>query len=175
MPLAIALAGWTLMAFPDGRLPSPGLRVAVVVMLVAAGVLAVVSALWPVEYDRIGLVAPHPLHLPGAEAAARFWEYAKASYVLFQLLWTVAVVGRIRRARGDEVRQMRWLVYAVVMAVVLLVAGLLVLGSPLPGLLVLPLIPVAAGFAILKLRLYDIDPVINKTLVVGAMLLVSSL
>lgn len=119
-----------------------------------------------------GLSAPHPLQLPGAEAAARFWEYAQLSYVAFQVLWTVAIVARIRHADGDEVRQMRWLVYAVVMAVVLLVAGLLVLGSPLPGLLVLPLIPVAAGFAILKLRLYDIDPVINKTLVVGAMLLV---
>lgn len=172
LPLAIAMSGWTLMAFPDGRLPSRGWRAAVVAMMTVAAVLAAVSALWPVEYDRIGLSAPHPLQLPGAEAAARFWEYAKFSYVAFQVLWTVAIVARIRHADGDEVRQMRWLVYAVVMAVVLLVAGLLVLGSPLPGLLVLPLIPVAAGFAILKLRLYDIDPVINKTLVVGAMLLV---
>ena len=78
---------------------------------------------------------------------------------------------RIRRARGDQVRQLRWLVYAVVMAGVLLAAGLLLFDSPLPGLLALPLIPVAAGFAILKFRLYDIDPVINKTLVVGVMLL----
>ncbi len=171
LPLAIALAGWTLMAFPDGRLPSPGWRLAVVAMMVVAAVLAVVSALWPVEYDRIGMAAPHPLHVSGAEGAARFWEYAKVSYVLFQVLWTVAIVGRICRARGDEVRQMRWLVFAVVMATVLLVAGLLVFGTPVPGLLALPLIPVAAGFAILKLRLYDIDPVINKTLVVGALLL----
>lgn len=81
-------------------------------------------------------------------------------------------MARIRHAHGDEVRQLRWLVYAVVMAIVLLVAGLLAFGSPVPGLLAIPLIPVAAGFAILKLRLYDIDPVINKTLVVGAMLLV---
>ncbi len=171
LPLAIALGGWTLMAFPDGRLQSTRWRVAVVAMMGVAAVLAAVSALWPVEYDRIGLAAPHPLHLPGAEAAARFWEYAGVSYLIFQVLWTVAIVGRIRRARGDEVRQLRWLVYAVVMALVLLVTGLLVFGSPVPGLLALPLIPVAAGFAILKLRLYDIDPVINKTLVVGAMLL----
>ena len=171
LPLAIALAGWTLMAFPDGRLPSLRWRVAVVAMMAVAAVLAVVSALWPVEYDRIGLATPHPLQLPGAEAAERFWGFARFSYLLFQVLWTVAVVGRMRRARGDEVRQLRWLVYAVVMAIVLLVAGLLVFGSPVPGALAVPLIPVAAGIAILKFRLYDIDPVINKTLVVGAMLL----
>jgi len=171
LPLAIALAGWTLMAFPDGRLPSLRWRVAVVAMMAVAAVLAAVSVLWPVEYDRIGLAAPHPLHLPGAEAAGRFWGFARFSYLLFQVLWTVAVVGRMRRARGDEVSQMRWLLYAVVMAIVLLVAGLLVFGSPMPGALAVPLIPVAAGFAILKFRLYDIDPVINKTLVVGAMLL----
>ncbi|MFF3468303.1 histidine kinase [Streptomyces sp. NPDC002619] len=171
LPLAIALAGWTFMAFPDGRLPSPWWRFAVVAMMAIAAVLAVVSALWPVEYDRMGLAAPHPLAVPGGEAADRVWEYAQYSYLLFQVLWTVAIVVRIRRARGDEARQMRWLVFAVVMAIVLLVAGLLAFGSPVPGLLALPLIPIAAGFAILKFRLYDIDPVINKTLVVGAMLL----
>ncbi|RPF39229.1 histidine kinase [Streptomyces sp. TLI_185] len=171
LPLAIALAGWTFMAFPDGRLPSPLWRPALVVMFAVAAVLAVVSALWPVEYDRMGLAAPHPLNVPGGEAADRVWKYAQYSYLLFQVLWTAAIVVRIRRARGDEVRQMRWLVFAVVAAIVLLVAGLLAFGSPVPGLLALPLIPVAAGFAILKFRLYDIDPVINKSLVVGAMLL----
>ena len=171
LPLAIALAGWTLMAFPDGRLPSLRWRVAVLTMMAVAVVLAMVSALWPVEYDRIGLAAPHPLHLRGAEAAGRFWRFAQFSYLLFQVLATIAVVGRMRRAQGDEVRQMRWLVYAVVMAILLLVAGLLVFGSPVPGALAVALIPVAAGFAIYKFRLYDIDPVINKTLVVGAMLL----
>lgn len=171
LPLAIAVTGWAFVAFPDGRLRSTPWRRAVATMLAIATVLAVVSALWPVEYDRIGLVAPHPLDVPGAEAAERFWTYAQPSYLLFQVLWTVAVVDRMRRADGDELRQLRWLVYAAVLAIALLVAGLLVLGSPLPGLLALPLIPVAAGFAILKLRLHDIDPVLNKSLVVGAMLL----
>jgi signal transduction histidine kinase len=171
LPLAIAVAGWTLMAFPDGRLPSSLWRGAALAMMAVAAVLAVTSALWPVEYDRIGLAAPHPLQLPGAEAAERAWGFARFGYLLFQVLWTVAVVARMRRARGDLVRQMRWLVYAVVMAIVLLVIGLLVFGSPVPGALAVPLVPVAAGFAILKFRLYDIDPVINKTFVVAAMLL----
>lgn len=172
LPLAIATAGWTFMAFPDGRLPSTRWRAGVVLIFAVASVLAVAAALWPVEHDRMGLVAAHPLDVPGADIAARFWVYAQpSSYLAFQVLWTIAIVVRMRRARGDELRQMRWLVYAVVVAGLLLVGGLLLTGSPLPGLLALPMIPVAAGFAILKLRLYDIDPVLNRSLVVGAMLL----
>ena len=172
LPLVIATSGWTLMAFPDGRLPSSRWRAGVLGMFAFAIVLAVVSALWPVPQDGPGLVAGHPLDVPGADVAARFWKYAgPTGYLAFQALWTVAIVVRMRRARGDELRQMRWLVYAVVLAALLLLGGLLLFGSAVPGLLALPLIPVAAGFAILKLRLYDIDPVLNRSLVVGAMLL----
>lgn len=172
LPLALAVFGLTMMAFPDGRLLSRRWLIPAWGMVVVAGLMATVSALWPTaDFDRIGLVAPHPFDLPGAEAAAQLWGYAQVSYLLFQVLWTVAIVVRLRRASGDEARQMRWLVYAVVMAALLLVAGLVTIGSPVPGFIALPLIPVAAGFAIMKYRLYDIDPVINKTLVVGAMLL----
>jgi signal transduction histidine kinase len=172
LPIAIAITGWTLMAFPDGRLPSRRWRVPFAAMLAVAAVMALLSSLWPTEYDRIGLVAPHPLNLPGGEVVSVAWDYLQGNYLLLQLLWTAAVVARMRRAKGDEVRQLRWLVYAVVMAAVVLVAGLVVFGTPVPGALTVPLIAIAAGVAILKYRLYDIDPVINKTIVAGAMLLI---
>ena len=172
LPLAIALVAWTLIAFPDGRLLSPRWRVAVGAMLAVAVALSLVSALWPVDYDRTALVAPHPLDVPGAGRAQTFWDGARVFFLLFQVLWTAAILVRVHRARGDEVRQLRWLVYAVVVAITLLVGGLAVVGSPVPGLLALPLVPVAAGIAILKYRLYDIDPVISKTIVIGAMVLV---
>ncbi|MGI8806593.1 MAG: histidine kinase [Acidimicrobiales bacterium] len=171
LSLAIALAGWTLMAFPDGRLLSPRWRVAVGGMLALGFGLSLVSALWPVDYDRTALVVPHPLDVPGADLAESLWGAARASYPLFQIVWTAAILVRIHRARGDEVRQMRWLVYAVVVDIALLAGGAVLAGSPAPGLLALPLVPVAAGIAILKYRLYDIDPVINKTIVIGAMVL----
>ncbi len=172
LSLAIALAGWTLMAFPDGRLLSPRWRVAVGVMLAMGFGLALVSALWPVDYDRTALVVLHPLDVPGADRAKTFWGRARVSFLLFQVLWTMAVLARIHGARGDEARQMRWLAYAVVVDITLLTGGVVVADSPVPGLLALPLVPVAAGIAILKYRLYDIDPVINKTIVIGAMVLV---
>lgn len=172
LSLAIAVAGWALMAFPSGRLLSRRWGVAVGGMLAVAGVLALSSALWPVDYERTEVVAPHPLDLGGADVAASFWGFAQSSYFAFQVLWTAAIVVRIKRARGLEARQMRWLVYAVVIALVLVAGGLLVVGSPAPGLLALPLVLVAAGVAILKHQLYDIDPVIDKTLVVGVMVFV---
>lgn len=82
-----------------------------------------------------------------------------------------AVVTRLRRAGSDEARQLRWFVFAVAVSLLLLLTGEIAWGTPLPGLLTYPLVPVAAGVAIVRYRLYDIDPVINKTLVGGAMVL----
>jgi len=172
LALAIALVAWTLMAFPDGRLLSPRWRLAVFAMMAAALALSLVSALWPVDYDRTAIAAPHPLHLAGADRAQAFWDAARVCFLLFQILWTAAIIVRVHLARGDVARQLRWLMYAVVMEIAVLATGLIIVGSPVPGLLSLPLVPVAAGIAILKYRLYDIDPVINKTIVIGAMVLV---
>ena len=58
LALAIALVAWTLMAFPDGRLLSLRWRVAGGAMIVVAFGLSVVSALWPVDYERTSQVAP---------------------------------------------------------------------------------------------------------------------
>ncbi|GLY93247.1 response regulator transcription factor [Actinoplanes sp. NBRC 103695] len=170
LPLVLVLIGVTVMCFPTGRLPSRG-WVPVVVVLAAAGlVLATVSALWPVEYARIGLVAGHPFDLPGTAAAEAFYRVARpVGYLLFQLTWVACVVVRVRRARGDEARQMRWFLYAVTVSAAVMLLGLAVGKSPVPGTLTAPLLAVAAGAAILRYRLYDIDPVINKSLVLGAM------
>ena len=79
------------------------------------------------------------------------------------------VIVRLRHAHGDEARQLRWFAYAVATAAVAMVVGFVAFESAALGVLVVPIVPLAAGVAIVKYRLYDIDPVINKTLVVGAM------
>lgn len=81
----------------------------------------------------------------------------------------VCAAVRLARARGDEVRQLRWFVLAVAATAAVVAVGLIGWGTPEPGLLAVPLVPVSAGVAILKYRLYDIDPVIATTLVWGAM------
>lgn len=176
LPVALVLAGVTLMSFPTGRLPSRGWRPVVGVLVATGGVLAAVSLLWPVEYGRTGLLVPHPLDLPGFPAADAFYRVARpVGYLLFQLVWVICVIVRLRQARGDEARQLRWFVFTVTVAATVMVIGLVVWHTPVLGALTMPLVAAAAGAAILKYRLYDIDPVINKSLVFGAMVVVVTL
>ena len=138
-------------------------------MIVVAGALAVVSALWPVEYADNELRVAHPLHVGGAGGAEDVWSVAEAgAYLSFQLVWVACVVVRLRGARGDEALQLRWFVYAAAIGAGdgSGLRGVRLAGS---GVLSVPLIAVAAAGAILKYRLYDIDVVIDKTLVVAAM------
>jgi hypothetical protein len=88
------------------------------------------------------------------------------------VLFVVGVLGalasvfvRFTRARGLERQQLKWFVYA---------AGLgfavLVLPTPIPGFLEWTLAPVGlSAVAILRYRLYDIDRIINRTLVYGVL------
>jgi signal transduction histidine kinase len=170
LPLVLVLVGVAVMCFPTGRLPSRGWAPVVGVLLTAGLVLATVSALWPVEYARTGLVAAHPFVIPGRQRAEAFYGVARpVGYLLFQLTWVICVVVRVRRARGDEARQMRWFLYAATISAAVMVVGLAVWRSPVPGALTAPILAVAAGAAILRYRLYDIDPVLNRSLVFGTM------
>jgi hypothetical protein len=79
-----------------------------------------------------------------------------------------ALVVRFRRSRGDERQQLKWITYAggllplAVLAYLLPeVVGTVVFAVPLVFL------PVAVGIAILRYRLYEIDRLINRTLVYG--------
>jgi hypothetical protein len=163
-----------LLLFPTGQLPSQRWRV---VAWMAAGYVALFTlASWlsPVSQDfRLSSVR-NPLGfdlgfmdlLTGA---------VYLSLPLLLLASGAAVIVRFRRSRGDERQQIKWFAYAVLVMVVLFTLGFsfgltqvahvapLVFAVPLAGL------PIAAGTAILKYRLYDIDLVINRTLVYGTL------
>ena len=78
---------------------------------------------------------------------------------------------RYRRAAGRERQQIKWFAYAAIFLTANVVSEYLPFGpiiywSLLPAAL---LIPVAVGIAILRYRLYDIDVIINRTLVYGSL------
>lgn len=151
LPLVLVLVGATIMCYPDGHFPGRGWVLAFRSMVAVAGALALVSALWPVDYDRADLAADHPFELPGAEQAASLFDAIQpVCFIAFQVVWLVCVVARYRGAGSDEARQLRWLVVAVALSVVVLVLGLVAEGSPRAGLLTVPLIPIAAGVAIVE-------------------------
>jgi hypothetical protein len=165
--------------FPTGRPPSrrwrPFIRIFVADVLVyAVGTLFNPGGLY--FHPRVD----NPL---GIEAAGDSLQTAVdfAAPVLFASLVVglAALVLRFRRSRGLERQQLKWLVYAAGVFV-LCTPLLIVLGSrdvDIEGVLVSDLFftalicaaPVAVGVAILRYRLYDIDLVINRTLVYGAL------
>jgi signal transduction histidine kinase len=172
VPLAVAGAGVAIMVFPTGAHLSPRWRAASLVMVGLAVLVALASALWPIEDDWSGSDLVFPFQLGGADLARAVGvPVMLGCYFGFQILWVAAVVTRLRRAGSDEVRQLRWIVFAVAVSLLLMLTGEIVWRTPLPGLLTLPLVPLAAGVAIVRYRLYDIDPIINKALVGGAMVL----
>ena len=87
----------------------------------------------------------------------------------------VSLVLRRRRATGVEREQIKWLAWAGAVAGVVVVvgsAGYDVWGEELANgaiLVSVLALPVVTGIAILRYRLYDIDVVINRTLVYGAL------
>ena len=88
----------------------------------------------------------------------------------------ISLVVRFRRARGDVRQQIKWFASAAALTLVWILLfgqaslrrlpGIIV---ALSGLLVIASIPVATGIAILRYRLYDIDRIINRTLVYGSL------
>jgi hypothetical protein len=96
-----------------------------------------------------------------------------------------SLVVRFRRSRGEERQQLKWLAYAAaILGVGVLGIGLLALLNQLGwvrpqstrpvavvlggvAILGVTALPVTAGIAILKYRLYEIDRIINRTLVYG--------
>ena len=83
----------------------------------------------------------------------------------------IAIVLRYQRSSGDERVQLTWVAAAGAVAAVGFVVGLILIpdGPAVIFALLTPLIPITAGVAILKYRLYDIDIVINKTVVYAAL------
>ena len=167
LPSVTLTITFLLLLFPHGRLLSPRWRP---VAWLAAGVTTVgVVLLAIVPWDLLdpGVPAQNPV---GIESFRSLGVAPPAPIFLIgiptMILSVASLVLRFRRSRGEERQQMKWFVYAGVLVVAVLLVP--VAASPLLQIFVMPALPVAAGVAILRYRLYDIDAIINRTLVYGA-------
>ena len=158
-----------MLVFPTGQLPSSRWRPVVWVTIGATVVTVVGTALTP------GPVEDYPdLRNPlGITGAGPVLEVIVGVGFVAMVAGVFAAAGslivRWRRARGIERQQLKWLAYA---AGLLVVAQLSASMLPRPLFLVVTytaalLFPVAIGIAIVRYRLYDIDRIINRTLVYG--------
>jgi hypothetical protein len=168
------------MLFPSGRLPSPGWRPAFA-LVVTGLTLALARAALAVEVRAgdDGLVVDNPIGLSFLELVTTSDEMP-ILLVLFTSAVTAVIcfVARFRRSRGTERQQLKWMA----LAVPAFVAGWVLAGVSEPWPLVanglrvvsFTLIPLAAGLAITRFHLYDVDRVISRTtayaLVTGVLL-----
>ncbi len=165
VPFLFVPATFLLLLFPDGSLPSRRFRP-------VAWAAGAVIAFW------IFTVAVDPGPLPAFESVTnpygvggRTLQLASdlvAPVMLICVLASAAsVVVRARRATPLERQQMKWLAFAGCFAVALLYAGAVLYDDPINPLVGIGLVslPAAIGVAVLRYRLYEIDVVINRTLV----------
>jgi hypothetical protein len=188
MPTVGLLGIYLLLLFPDGRFLSRRWRLLAWVSGVAIFAFSVAEGLAPGPLENQGGVQ-NPFGLEGLP-----WllvaGYASALLVPFCILASaVSLVLRYRRAGGEVRQQIKWVAF------VASIVGLLYLCAMVVSQLVLlswnganppsaPLwldllfsvavlgfagVPVAIGFAVLRYRLYDIDIILNRTLVYGSL------
>jgi hypothetical protein len=173
----IPLVSLLLLLYPDGYALSP--RWGLVVWLAAAyiALTGVAVAINPILSSAAGLQIPNPLGIVSIGGLAGLWDAFSLIAGIGLLLASIASVFlRFQRARGDERQQLKWFAFG---ALLIPLAGLILLFGVLlnsPGITNLPLwqlstagIPIATGIAILKYRLYDIDLIIRRTLIYGAL------
>ena len=174
IPVVFGLPIFLLLLFPTGHLPSRRWRPAAWAM---GGVLVLAVAATAFKPDRIEPGIENPL-APAGAAGDFFVLLDSITNVLalpVMALGAFAIVARYRRSLGVERQQLKWFSYAAAAVAVGFASSIVVPGGTvadlaiLLGLLALAGLPVAAGIAILRYRLYDVDVVINRTLVYGAL------
>jgi hypothetical protein len=190
----VTLAGVFLpLLFPTGRLLSPRWRPVLWLSVAALACSVLGSALDPGRLDvdsAVPVENPFGIGGPVGDAMPVLSRLGDVLAGIAFLLAAISLVLRFRRSRGIERQQLKWFAYVGLLAATgLVIAMAQVLFGAQPsddteggwleivgavgwfvalGSIVLG-IPVATGMAILRHRLYDIDVVINRTLVYGAL------
>ena len=172
LPGVAALALFLPLLFPDGHLPSPRWRP---VAWLGAGLLAVASAVTMVtpsvipEYPNVR----NPIGIREWSGAFDMLNaLSEAVLIPLVVLCGAALFDRMRRAGPIERLQIRWFAFAVAILVFAFITEeisrvVTAFGpySAFLAIVALTALPTAAGIAILRYRLYEIDVIINRTVV----------
>ena len=165
--------------FPDGNLPSPRWRWLVYVASGGMATAVVAMSLYPGVGEGV-VAVENPIGIESAKGPLTAALVIGIGTLFASIAAAVvATVLRFRRAEREERQQLKWFATAAVITAAMYFssspAGFishdleLVLQSV--GVATWMLLPVAAGIAILKYRLYDIDVVISRSLVYGTLTL----
>jgi hypothetical protein len=161
--------------FPTGELPSRRWRPFAWLTLLITLIVIVLSVFAPGPILGLGSIR-NPL---GIEGWPNLYEPLQSLMLVLLFIGSASMLGRLRWARGVERQQIKWPAYTVMMAASgsvltytiseavgarwLELAGFVIFIVALVGL------PASVGIAIVRYRLYEIDRIINRTLVYGAL------
>lgn len=180
-PLGLVAFTLIILLFPDGKFPSPGWRKVAWTTVGTLGVFLLLQAVepGPVTWGFLPFGA-NPL-AAGPSQWALLRPFMWTAYLILVGCFGAALVSlviRLRRSSGDARQQVKWLLPPVGLYgifVVLFLIGLaaaddsIVVMSIAVGQLAAAGIVIAIAFAIFWYRLYDIDLIINRTLVYSAL------
>ncbi|HEX6331583.1 MAG TPA: histidine kinase [Actinomycetota bacterium] len=173
-PLSLGLLTvFVFLLFPEGRLGSPARRRTATLAAIGVAMASAGAVLEPTLQEHGDIPSPFAPSIPEAVSLTLFGlGFALIGGTLVASI--VLLVRKLRHAVGRERDQLRLLVWATAVAVVLLTPALVsppeaswTRASYVVGGLGLLLIPVSVGVAILRHRLLDIDLVIRRTVVIA--------
>ena len=171
-PIAYGLTvPFLLLLFPTGHPISPRWRPVLWLAAASIGLLVVATALGRNKLDAFpSLMTPYGLGGATADVLDAIRGIGWLLSLVSDVLAAASVVVRFRRSAGTERQQMKWMAFAAALFLVSVFAWAVAeeVAAPLTGAGIIAL-PIALGVAILRYRLYDIDVIINRTLVYAVM------
>ena len=170
--LVFVPASFLLLLFPDGRLPTPRWRpVAWGVALGTAGSVVGYALRGGPLADFPQIANPYGVGGPVIRMVGTTGSIVAAGCMVAA---AVSLVVRLRRAGGEQRQQLKWLAYGGALVVCGVCAGSLTIPRSVPvSILIISVsllgLPILTGIAIVRHRLYDIDILINRTLVYASL------
>ncbi len=163
--------------FPDGTLPSRRWRL-VAWLAVIAGLVGLISGTFEYDFARNWFPPPRPEPVFTGDFVAVADAVFGVTVLVLAAMFPVSAISiavRYRRSSGTVRQQIKWVAFAIILVAVALPASVIIVGDGSFGAPLLPLIPIAAGIAILRYRLFDIDRIINRTIVYASVTAVLAL
>lgn len=182
-PLNLGLGSLLLFLFPDGKLPSRRWRSVFWLDIISIAAMILAGMLHAGPLEKHGRVV-NPIGVGGAMSLlSAMQNFAQTIFIFATLAAIISVVVRYRNAAGAQRQQIKWFAYGGVMiplivAVTMILSGVLTPRGQDPSTTTLSnigfalgfsMLPLGAGIGVLRYRLYDIDILINRTLVYGSL------
>ncbi len=168
-----------LLLFPNGHLPSPRWRFLAWLIAVLLAVYSITFLLSPYPYANSAIdprlfTVRNPIGIgPANDLFDQLGGITPLLLFPTILACIVSVFLRFRRALGVERQQLKWFTYGMTLSILMLIIIIVLVfttvngGPGWPFYLAVVCIPISAGIAMLRYRLYDIDVLINRTLIYG--------